>query len=145
AGGRKPTTLADDVRSGMFSNEKPNVVVLQIGYNGDATQEHFTALLNALRAAFPDAKFVFTSLPPPAGAQARAATEKSKSELKSLADDRTVYYVDLEPIFRDSATGEPRPERLVGIGVSNEGYELWCDAMKPLLERLPSLASPAGK
>jgi beta-glucosidase len=60
--------------------------------------------------------------------------------IRNFADDHTVFYLDLIPLM------PPSGDNWVGLGPdklhpSDAGYQIWADAMEPLLTRL--LASSA--
>ncbi len=124
---------------------RPRVVILQIGFNDlkrpqdvSITVTDYKQLVTRLRECFPQAVIVVTSVitgDAPLVAKARLLN----AAIRPLADDRVVYFVDLEPVFLDAA-GQVRTGMISGVKMTPQGYERWAEAMVPLVNRLLTAA-----
>ncbi|MCY2927741.1 MAG: GDSL-type esterase/lipase family protein [Planctomycetota bacterium] len=133
------------VLNGETENCKPKVVVLLIGTNntgGNSAVEiagGIKAIVEALRKNLPAAKIlVLGILPrgPEAKTPLRDKIAAVNAATKKLADGKTVYYLDIGPKLLDKAgklNGDVSPDAL---HLSEKGYQIWADAMAPLLAKL---------
>jgi lysophospholipase L1-like esterase len=117
---------------------RPKVAVLMIGTNNTRnTPEDIAAgvkaVLEKTQSVFPGVKVILMSILPNA-----RATEKMAAVnvlIKTFADARTVYYLDL------AAQMTPLDGSWKGLGpdklhLTAEGYEMWAAALDPLLDKL---------
>jgi lysophospholipase L1-like esterase len=116
----------------------PKVIVLLAGTNNTrdtaldiAAGVH--AVLGKLRQMYPAARVILVSIMP--NRRADALMMDADTILKSFADNRTVFYLDLVPLM------PPEGDNWKGLGKDhlhpNEaGYRIWADAMEPLLTKL---------
>jgi lysophospholipase L1-like esterase len=127
---------------------KPKVTVLLIGTNNNidtapdiAAGVH--AVIAKLENMYPATKIILVSILP--NARATALMTDANALIRPFADDRTVFYLDLVPLM------PPSGDSWVGLGPdklhpTEAGYQIWADAMEPLLARLlgppPAPAQP---
>jgi lysophospholipase L1-like esterase len=122
---------------------KPKVIVLMIGTNNTRNTaqqiaDGVQAILTKMEGMYPAARTILVSILP--NQRAGALMTEANGILRTYADDRTVYYLDLVP------TMPPVGDNWQGMGPDHlhptvEGYQIWADAMEPLLTKL--LAMPA--
>ncbi len=102
------------------------------------TIEGEKAVLADLEKRFPAAKILITAIFPRGrpGDSIRKDVATVNTALAKLADDKTVFYVDIGQLFlnSDGTTNDGlKPDML---HPSAKGYQLWADAVKPTLDRL---------
>jgi lysophospholipase L1-like esterase len=124
---------------------KPRVTVLLIGTNNTRdTPADIAAgvhgILDKLRTLYPTTKIILVSILP--NARATQLMADTNVILRTFADDRTVFYFDL------AAHMPPAGDTWQGLGPDKlhpdqTGYQIWADAMEPLLTRLLLSAVPA--
>ena len=130
-----------------LSNLKPKVAVILIGGNNIGNTPHeiadgIKAVLANTQEAFPGVKIILVSVMPN-----ERATDKMmqvNSLIRGYADDSTVYYLDLVPLMPPITTTAPdgtADTNWKGLGQDRlhpdaTGYQIWADAMDPLLTKL---------
>jgi lysophospholipase L1-like esterase len=139
--GLTTSELTANVSKGTFSDVRPRVVVVEIGFNGGPGADDFQQLVAALRGEFPSAKILLNSIPPRSSPH---AMDDRNRKLRALTDDRTAYFLDLDPIFCDLRTGAVRSDRIDSASPTAEGYRLWADALKPVVEKLLNEPTVSG-
>jgi lysophospholipase L1-like esterase len=117
---------------------KPKVTVLLIGTNNNIdTAPNIAAGVQAviakLEAMYPATKIILVSILP--NARATALMADANELIRHFADDHTVFYLDLVSLM------PPVGDNWVGLGPdklhpTDAGYQIWADAMEPLLTRL---------
>jgi lysophospholipase L1-like esterase len=117
---------------------KPKVTVVMIGTNNNIDTAPdiaagVKAVIAKLETMYPMTKIILVSILP----SARAAELMSQANeiLKTFGDDQTVFYLDL------AAKMPPVGDSWLGLGPdklhpSDAGYQIWADAMEPLLTKL---------
>jgi len=120
----------------------PKVIVLMIGTNNNIDSASdiaagVRAVLTKLETMYPAAKIILVSILP--NARATQLMADANALIRPFADDRTVFYFDL------AAKMPPVGDSWLGLGPDKlhpdeSGYQIWADAMEPLLTRL--LAAP---
>jgi lysophospholipase L1-like esterase len=126
---------------------KPKVAVILIGTNNDANNPHeiaagVQAVLANTEATFPGVKIILVSIMP--NARAHDKMMQADSIIKSFADNSAVYYLDLVPLMPPVTTTAPDGKtdtNWKGLGKDRlhpdaTGYQIWADAMEPLLTKL---------
>jgi len=126
---------------------KPKVAVILIGTNN--TQDTPQAIANGVKAVitktqamFAGVKVILVSIMPN-----RRANDKMMAAdeiIKKFADDQSVYYLDLVPLMMPVATATADGKTDTNWkGLSEDhlhpdaaGYQLWADAMEPLVKKL---------
>jgi lysophospholipase L1-like esterase len=116
----------------------PKVIVLMIGTNNTqdtasqiATGVH--AVLAKLETMYPMAKIILVSILP--NARATQLMADANALIQPFADGKTVFYLDLVPLFPPvgDSWAALSPDKL---HPTEAGYQVWADAMEPLLTRL---------
>jgi lysophospholipase L1-like esterase len=129
------------------SSLKPKVAVILIGTNNTANSPHeiadgVHAVIANTQAAFPGVKVILVSIMPNERAHDKMAA--ANSIIKNFADDSTVYYLDLVPLMPEvQTTAADGTSDTNWKGLSKDhlhpdasGYQIWADAMEPLLSKL---------
>lgn len=122
----------------------PKVAVVLIGTNNThhtapEIADGVKAVLTKTQTMFPGIKIILVSIMP--NKRANDLMMAADEILKTFADNQTVYYLDLVPVMT------PVGDNWKGVGPDHlhpdeAGYQLWADAMMPLINRL--LPPPAG-
>jgi lysophospholipase L1-like esterase len=151
--GDKTQNVLWRLNDGEMDGLKPKAVVLLIGTNnigGDGanaeeTARGVSAVLNAVRARFPDSKVLLLGIFPRdarADAPVRTVVRDANARLAVLADGKTVRFLDIGPRLLEpdgSLSKDVMPDFL---HPSLKGYGIWADAMAPALaEILPGAVS----
>ncbi len=126
---------------------KPKVAVIMIGTNntGNTPQEiadGVKAVIQKVQGMYPGIKVILVSITPN-----RRANEKMMAVnaiIRGFDDQRTIFYLDLVPLMPPVVTQTPDgKEDTNWKGMSKdhlhpdaEGYQIWADAMEPLLAKL---------
>jgi lysophospholipase L1-like esterase len=116
----------------------PKVIVLMIGTNNNIDPAAdiaagVRAVLTKLETMYPAAKIILVSILP--NARATQLMADANALIRPFADDRTVFYLEL------AAKMPPVGDSWLGLGPDKlhpdeSGYQIWADAMEPLLTRL---------
>lgn len=149
--GLKPGSLLWRVRNGELDGYQAKLVVLQAFLVGEddprspLVQTEFGAVLPEIRARQPQATTLIFA-PFPRGQenleQWRPRAAALAASLGRLADDQTVFYIDIgERFFR--ADGSPNQEMwsfapragLGSVGAQTPAFVAWADALRPWLDR----------
>jgi lysophospholipase L1-like esterase len=130
-----------------IQNLKPKVAVIQIGANNIANSSHeiadgVKAVLANTQAAFPGVKIILVSLMP--NERGNSTLMQANSIIRNYADSSTIYYLDLVPLMPPVTTTTPDGKTDTNWkGMSKDhvhpdasGYQIWADAMEPLLSKL---------
>jgi lysophospholipase L1-like esterase len=126
---------------------RPKVAVLLIGTNNskdapEAIAAGIKAIILKTQGTFPGVATILVSIMPNQRAQDRMMA--TNAIIKDFADGRTVYWLDLVPAMVPvtTTTADGKVDcTWKGLGSDHlhpdaSGYELWSDAMEPLLVRL---------
>jgi lysophospholipase L1-like esterase len=126
---------------------KPKVAVVLIGTNNTANNPHeiadgVKAVLAKTREAFPGVKIILVSIMP--NERADDKMMQVNSLIKGCADAGAVYYLDLVSLMPPVTTTNPdgtTDTNWKGLGKDHlhpdaSGYQIWADAMEPLLSKL---------
>jgi lysophospholipase L1-like esterase len=124
----------------------PKVIVLMIGTNNNidtapdiAAGVH--AVLTKLETMYPAAKIILVSILP--NARATQLMADANTLIRPFADERMVFYFDLAALL------PPVGDNWLGLSPdklhpTEAGYQIWADAMEPLLSRLLGAKSMGG-
>jgi lysophospholipase L1-like esterase len=128
-------------------NLKPKVAVVMIGTNNLENTPHeiadgVKAVLANTQEAFPGVKIILVSIMP--NMRANDKMMQVNSLIKSYADDSSVYFLDLVPLMppvTKTAIDGQVDTNYTGLGPDHlhpdlSGYQIWADAMEPLLKKL---------
>jgi len=140
------------LRNGEADGYQPKVVVLMIGTNNtglerDVTTPHntppeviegVTAVVNELRARFPEAKILFLAIFPRGEKDAPQRTQVAEvnRSLAKLHDGRHVFFLDIGDRFLDAEGNIPKDVMPDLLHPSAKGYEIWADAIREPLKQL---------
>jgi lysophospholipase L1-like esterase len=123
---------------------KPKVTVLLIGTNNNIDPAADIAAgvhadLAKLETMYPMTKIILVSILP--NARATQLMTEANALIRPFADDKTVFYLDLVPLM------PPVGDNWKGLGPDKlhpdaSGYQIWADAMEPLLSRLLGNSAP---
>ncbi len=132
---------------------RPKVAVILIGTNNTVNSvediaKGVKAVVDKTQDTFPGVKIILVSIMPN-----RRANEKmmaANTILKTFADDKSIYYLDLVPVMTPIETTTPDGKsdtNWKGLGKDHlhpdaDGYKLWADAMEPLLSKLLGSGNP---
>ena len=129
---------------------QPKLFILMIGTNNtghrfgtesaDDTAQGVRAILNTLTAKAPDAKILLLAIFPRGEAIKRQRNDEVNRQIKKLADNQKIFWLDLSPHFLDSdgtlSTPLFKEEKPFPIHLTTEGYEAWAKAMQPKVKEL---------
>ncbi len=123
----------------------PKVAVVLIGTNNRDTApqiaEGVKAVLTKTQTMYPGIKIILVSIMP--RSQFNDLMMATDAILRTYADDKTIYYLDLVPLMT------PVGDNFKGLGPDHlhpdaSGYQLWADALLPLVNKLlPPSVAPA--
>jgi len=124
----------------------PKVAVVLIGTNNTHSSpqeiaEGIRAILDKLQSMYPGIKVILNSIMP--NARANELMMNTNSMIRTFADDKTVFYLDLVPLM------PPVGDNWKGLSADRlhpdaAGYRLWTDALLPLMDRLMPPPHPLG-
>jgi lysophospholipase L1-like esterase len=132
-----------------FDNLHPKVVVLMIGTNNTAgnTAEEITAadvkIVQQIHEKLPEAKLLLLAIFPrgadPADPKVAPLREKItaiNTELAKLDDGSKTRYLDIGSKFLDADGKIPVDVMKDALHPTPKGYQIWADAMQPLLDEM---------
>lgn len=132
--------------SGVMDGLEPRLIVVLIGTNNigwkesdpKSTAEDIGNLVSSLRRKAADAKIVVFGIFPRGKTlkdRFRVRTDKVNAMLPSLADNKTVFYVDISDGFTDDKGLVIKQLMPDFLHPSPEGYRIWGKAVAPFIER----------
>ncbi|WP_020652138.1 GDSL-type esterase/lipase family protein [Massilia niastensis] len=149
-GGDRTENVLWRLKHGEVDGIDPKVAVLMFGTNNTGHRRDHPATtvagikrnIEELRRRLPDTRILLLAIFPrdetPDGA-ARRLNEQINAELPSLADNRKVFFMNINQAFLQ-ADGRLSKEIMPDLLHPNEkGYEIWAAAMQPELERLMAM------
>ena len=154
-GGDNTHNILWRLRNGEFDGVSPKVIVLQAGTNNlpwqgpadDATVEDvvtgLAAIIGEFKSHAPDATIILTGVfARPQNPDAAPAIVKINRRLADLADGKEIRFININDQLVDDE-GRPRPGVFSdeGLHLAVPGYEIWGNAIKPILTEL--LGPPA--
>jgi lysophospholipase L1-like esterase len=161
AGGDRTQNVLYRIENGELEGVNPKVIVLLIGTNNvgfvpvegsgldpvEDTTRGIKACLNALRQRAPKAKILLMGITPrnTNGSPALMSTvNQINSRIAKFADGKTIKYLNINDKLADKDGKLYEGMTEDGLHLTNKGYQVWADAMKPILiEWLgPPSASP---
>jgi lysophospholipase L1-like esterase len=150
-GGDKVQNVLWRLQHGELDGVRPKVIVLLAGTNdlgdGAATTDlaareedvvqGIGAILNLMREKAPGATIILMGITPRADRSAMAAAiDRTNRRLAQLADGRAIRFLNLTDRLT-TPDGRLREGVTVdGLHLSIAGYQIWADALKPLLTEL---------
>ena len=148
-GGDRTQHVLWRIANGELDGISPKVIVLMIGTNNtadDSAEDIAKAdikIVQTIQQKLPQAKVLFLGIFP-RGVKKKAddgpdRMEKIKQinlELAKLDDGKTIRYLDISNKFLDP-DGKIQKEIMPdALHPNNKGYQIWADAMQPLLEEM---------
>lgn len=146
-GGDKTQNVLWRLQNMDVQNLRPKVAVILIGTNntGNSPKEiadGVQAVLEKTKSTFPGVKIILVSIMP--NKRANEKMMAADALIKDFADDSSVFFLDLVPVMTPVATTLPdgtSDTNWKGLGKDHlhpdaGGYQLWADAMAPLLKKL---------
>lgn len=137
------------ISEGELDGIQPRVVVLLIGTNNisagvqspEAIAADIKTIVGAVRKKLPGTKVLLLGILPRDGqpdAPVRKAVGAINNRLAALDDDRCVHFLDMGDRFTDTQ-GRISPEVMPDyLHLSEKGYRIWAETMRPLLRQLMS-------
>ena len=107
-------------------------------YNAEDCLNQYAELLDALRAACPEAKLIVQSVLP-VGAEVdwdggiNKAVRRFNEGLKALAGERDCPFVDLYALYEKDGVLDPALTR-DGVHLNYNAYGPWAEAIRPMIE-----------
>ncbi len=159
AGGDRTQNVLYRIENGELDGVNPKVIVLLIGTNnvgfvpvdgGDAAlvedvTKGISACLNALRQKAPKARILLIGITPrnTNGATALIPTiNQINSQIAKFADGKTIKYLNINDKLADKDGKVYDGLTEDGLHFTNKGYQVWADAMKPILIKWLGPPSP---
>jgi lysophospholipase L1-like esterase len=135
------------IQNGEIDGIGPKVVVLMIGTNNfgleghppDAVAKGVATIVQTLRKKLPASKILLLAIFPrdeKPGSEMRTRIKKVNDQIATLDDKKNIRYLDLGAKLSNpdgSLAKEIMPDFL---HLSEKGYQIWADAMDPLLKQL---------
>lgn len=144
-GGDRTQHVLWRLENGNIDGIKPKLAVLMIGTNnsGSNTSEQIaegvTAIVEKLRKQLPETKVLVLGIFPRGADKndARRKVNEGANELiKKLADDKTVFYLDIGPNFLaedGTLSKEVMPDLL---HLNEKSYRTWAESIEPKVKEL---------
>jgi len=135
------------IQNGEIEGLSPKVVVLMIGTNNFGLQGHqpddvakgVTTIVQTLRKKLPTSKILLLAIFPrdeKPGTENRNRIKKVNDQIVALDDKKNVRFLDIGAKLANpdgTLSKEIMPDFL---HLSEKGYQIWADAMDPLLKQL---------
>ena len=149
-GGNRTQNVLWQIQNGELDGISPKVVVLLIGINNGSkygvasVTRGVRKVVEEIHAKLPESKVLLLGIFPrgndpanPAGvAKGRAFIVEVNKDLATLDDGKQTRFLDIGSKFMDSngvISKEVMPD---GLHPGVPGYQIWADAMQPLLEEM---------
>jgi len=141
-GGDRTQHVLWRITNGELDGISPKVAVLMIGTNnvGDNTAESIAKadakIVQTIREKLPKTKVLLLAVFPRTGADRMAKIKAINADLAKLDDGKTVRYLDIGAKFLDAEGNIPKDIMPDGLHPNAKGYQIWADAMQPLLDEM---------
>lgn len=144
-GGDRTENLLWRVQNGLFADSQPRLVVLMIGTNNLSRNtpseivEGIETIVTEIRQRSPETKILLLGIFPrdeKPGTESRRKIPQINADISSLADGKTIFYLDLGGKFLapdGTISKEIMPDFL---HLSTTGYNLWADAIVEEIQKL---------
>jgi lysophospholipase L1-like esterase len=132
------------IHNGELENIKPKVVVLMIGTNNtarDASEEiaaGVTKIVEDIRSKLPESKVLLLAVFPRSRGNAEQTVKigEINTIIAKLDDGKMIRFLDIGGKFLDANGTLPKEVMPDGLHPNKKGYEIWADAMAPLLDEM---------
>ncbi|HEY4329837.1 MAG TPA: GDSL-type esterase/lipase family protein [Phycisphaerae bacterium] len=162
--GDRTQNLLYRIANGELDGVNPKVIVLMIGTNNLAfnatygmnsvedTVKGVKAVIDALREKAPKAKILLIAIMPrndsgktPPAAEMWQDINKTNEAIAKFADDKTIKFLNFNDKLADK-DGKLFPGIMGGDNLhpADKGYQIWADAMKPILTEWLGAPAPAS-
>ncbi len=135
---------------GTLDGYQPKLFILMIGTNNTGhrfgtetandTAKGVRTILDMLATKAPTAKILLLAIFPRGEAIKRQRNDEVNRQIRKLADNQKIFWLDLGEHFLDSDGALSKPlfkgEKPFPIHLTAEGYEAWAKAMQPTIEEL---------
>ena len=145
-GGNRTQHVLWQIENGELDGLYPYLVVLLIGVNNGSDPNVVLGVrkvVEEIHAKLPDTKvlllgiFPYGNDPTPRGiVAARQRIVKTNMELASLDDGKQTRFLDIGPKFLDASGAISKEIMPDGLHPGVAGYQIWADAMQPLLDEM---------
>ena len=141
-GGDRTQHVLWRIANGELDGISPKVVVQMLGTNnvGDNTAESIAKadakIVRTIRENLSKTKVLLLAVFPRTGAERMEKIKAINAELAKLDDGKTVRYLDIGPKFLDAEGNIPKDIMPDGLHPNAKGYQIWADAMQPLLDEM---------
>ncbi len=135
------------LRNGEVEGLSPKLITLMIGTNNtghrteppEETAAGIKEILRELRARMPQAKILLLAIFPrdekPDG-KMRQQNNAINAIIKDFADDKHIFFLDIGDQFLDANGNLPKNIMPDALHPNGDGYQIWVDAMMPVIEKL---------
>lgn len=146
-GGDRTQNVLWRIEHGELAGISPKVVVLLIGVNNGGKPEVFPGvrkIVDEIRARLPESRVLLLGVfphgndptSPPWIPRARAAIIELNKRLAALDDGKNIRFLDIGGSFLDASGAISKEIMPDGLHPGPKGYQLWAEAMKPLLDEM---------
>ncbi|OON62816.1 1,4-beta-D-glucan glucohydrolase [Massilia sp. KIM] len=152
-GGDRTENVLWRLVNGEVDGIDPKLVVLMLGTNNTGQRQDIPALtaqgvkrnIEELRRRLPNSRILLLAIFPrdetPEG-PLRRLNQQVNAILPGFADNRHVYYLDINQAFLQPDGRLPKEVMPDLLHPNEKGYEIWARAMQPELDRLMALPRP---
>jgi lysophospholipase L1-like esterase len=144
-GGDRTQHVLWRIVNGEMDGIKPKVAVVMIGTNNSGSDpaaeiaEGVTEIVKLIRSKSSETKVLLLAVFPRGQKIPNPGTDKLTEVNKVLAkldDGKNVRYLDIGPKFLDKEGQLPKDTMPDYLHLSGKGYEIWAEAMMPLLKEM---------
>jgi lysophospholipase L1-like esterase len=135
------------IQNGEIEGISPKVIVLLIGTNNFGLEGHqpdgvakgIATIVQSLRKKLPSSKVLLLAIFPrdeKPGTESRNRIKKVNDQIAPLDDRKNVRYLDIGPKLANPDGTLSKDIMPDFLHLSEKGYQIWADAMDPLLKQL---------
>ena len=135
------------IAGGILNGLHPKVVVLLIGTNNVGhipdekpwwTADGIKKIVRSVHERLPDTKVLLLAVFPREKKDSRHRKQITdiNAEIRKLDDGKKTRYLDLTPKFTDAKGEIPKDIMPDGLHPNAKGYQIWAEAMQPLLDEM---------
>ena len=135
------------IAGGVLNGLHPKVVVLLIGTNNVGhipdekpwwTADGIKKIVRTVHERLPETKVLLLGVFPRGKKDSRQRKQITdiNAEIRKLDDGKKTRYLDLTPKFTDANGDIPKDIMPDGLHPNAKGYQIWAEAMQPLLDEM---------